>query len=92
MMTPGTPVRSTRHTDEARSDVQQLEELVRGRLRGRVHQLRLDVRDDGLVLSGRAPSYHAKQLAQHTLLTATGMRLIANDIEVFRDTDEWHDD
>jgi len=66
-------------------DVHVLEDWVRQRLRGRVGGLRLQLQNDGLVLSGRTTTYYAKQLAQHTLLTATGLPLLANEIEVERD-------
>jgi hypothetical protein len=66
-------------------DVRRLEAWVRQRLRGRVAGLRLRAHDDGLILCGRTTTYYVKQLAQHTLLTATDLRLVANEIEVERD-------
>jgi hypothetical protein len=56
--------------------------LVTRRCHGRVRDLRLEVRGGGLVLAGRAPSYHAKQLAQQAVLEAGGLPLAANEIEV----------
>ena len=65
-----------------RCEVDRLEEYVRCRLAGRVHDLRLLLRDNGLVLQGHAHSYHAKQLAQHFVVEATHVPLVANDIQV----------
>jgi hypothetical protein len=59
-----------------------LEALLLNRLGGRVRDLRIVVREDGLILQGRAPTYHAKQLAQHAAMEVGGMPILANDIEV----------
>ncbi len=63
-------------------DPEQLEELVQRRLRGRVRNLRVVLRDQGLILQGRAPTYHAKQLAQHAAMEVVRLPILANDIEV----------
>ncbi len=60
----------------------QLEALVQSRLGGRVRDLRVVVRDDGLILQGRALTYHAKQLAQHAAMEVGRLPILANDIEV----------
>jgi len=60
-----------------------LEALLLNRLGGRVRDLRIVVREDGLILQGRAPTYHAKQLAQHAAMEVGGMPILANDIEVY---------
>jgi hypothetical protein len=62
--------------------LEQLETLVMSRLGGRVRELRVLVRDDGLILQGRAPTYHAKQLAQHAAMEVGRLPILANDIEV----------
>lgn len=59
-----------------------LEELVQRRLGGRVRNLRILVRPTGLVLQGRAATYHAKQLAQHAAMELIDVPILANDIEV----------
>jgi hypothetical protein len=59
-----------------------VERLVRGRLRGRVRDLCLEVRDHGVVLHGRTRTYYVKQLAQHLVMAGTGLRVLANEIEV----------
>jgi hypothetical protein len=52
------------------------------RLGGRVRDFQLVLRDEGLVLRGQAHTYYAKQLAQHTVMEATELPILANDIEV----------
>jgi hypothetical protein len=62
--------------------VGQIESHVQARLAGRVRDLRVLIRDEGLVLQGHARTYYAKQLAQHTVMDRTGLPLHANEIEV----------
>ena len=59
-----------------------VEGYVRSRLNGRVYNLRVVFRDQGLVLQGCAHTYYAKQLAQHALQEASGLPILANEIEV----------
>jgi hypothetical protein len=59
-----------------------LESLVQRRLGSRVRDLRVVVRQDGVILQGRATTYHAKQLAQHAAMELASMPILANDIEV----------
>jgi len=40
------------------------------------------VAKEGLVLRGRAQTYYAKQLAQHAVVEAAGLPILANEIEV----------
>ncbi|MBA4020679.1 MAG: hypothetical protein C0483_26260 [Pirellula sp.] len=62
--------------------MEQLQALVQRRLNGRVRDLRLVVRDQGLILQGRTSTYHVKQLAQHAAIEITGLTILANEIEV----------
>jgi hypothetical protein len=55
-------------------------------LGGRVSDLRLLLRDNGLVLQGRAQSYYVKQLAQEMVMKATKLPVLANEIEVLSPT------
>lgn len=70
---------------ERRESTKDVEALVRSQIRCRLGEpvkgLSIDVRDDRLVLSGRAPSYYAKQLAQHVAMDVSSLPL-ANEIEV----------
>ena len=63
-------------------DVEYLESQVLSRLGGRVRDLQVVVRKDGLILKGRAPTYHAKQLALHAAMDVGQLPILANDIEV----------
>jgi len=60
----------------------QLESRVHARLNGRVRNLRILLRGRGIVLRGSAPSYHTKQLAQHTVMREAGLPILANEIKV----------
>jgi hypothetical protein len=59
-----------------------VESQVQRRLGSRVRDLHVVVRPDGLILQGRALTYHAKQLAQHVVMETSDLRILANDIEV----------
>ena len=63
-------------------EVHQLLASVQHRLAGRVCELRLLALENGLVLQGHAYSYYAKQLAQQAVMKATGLPVLANNIEV----------
>jgi hypothetical protein len=62
--------------------VTELETHVLCRLSGQVRDFRLVVADKGLILRGRAHTYYAKQLAQHAVMEATKLPILANEIEV----------
>jgi hypothetical protein len=63
-------------------EMEQLETHVQSRLNGRVQHFRLVVRGCGLILTGQARTYYAKQLAQHAVMEATALPILANEIEV----------
>jgi hypothetical protein len=63
-------------------EVDRIGGLVWHQLGGRLRDFRLEVRDGGIVLRGRAPTYHAKQLAQHAVMSATDLPILRNEIEV----------
>jgi hypothetical protein len=60
----------------------ELEARLQGRLGGQVRDFRLVVAAKGLILKGRAHTYYAKQLAQHAVMEATRLPILANEIEV----------
>jgi hypothetical protein len=60
-----------------------LESRIQRRLGNRVRELRVVRVPGGLVLQGRASTYHAKQLAQHAAMELSTQPILANDIEVF---------
>ncbi len=61
----------------------ELEGLVGRKLGARVLEFRLSVRDAGLVVTGRARSHHAKQLALQALMDMTAVVIRSNEIEVY---------
>jgi hypothetical protein len=63
-------------------DQDSLELQLQRRLGSRVRDLRIVFRSEGIVLHGRASTYHAKQLAQHAAMDLIQMPILANDIEV----------
>ncbi len=64
--------------------VLELETRILSRLGGRVREFRLTAVDYGWVLRGRAHTDHAKQLAQHAVMGASDLPVVANEIEVGR--------
>lgn len=62
--------------------VEQLEGLLQRRLNGRVRDLRLLVREQGIILQGQTSTFYAKQMAQHVAVEITGLAILANEIEV----------
>ena len=59
-----------------------LESLIERRLGNRIRDVRVVVKASGLVLRGRAATYHAKQLAQHAAMELATMPILSNEIEV----------
>jgi hypothetical protein len=65
------------------AEIGRLEDLIRHRLRGRLFDFRLELRENALVLQGRARARYIKQLAQHAIMEASELQIVANEIEVF---------
>jgi len=59
-----------------------IESLMQRRLGNRIRDLRVTVRAEGIILHGRAATYHAKQLAQHAAMELANVQILANEIEV----------
>jgi hypothetical protein len=57
--------------------------MVREKTSGLIRDLRVDVMPREIVLSGRAATYYAKQLATHAALEACDDLTLTNDIEVY---------
>jgi hypothetical protein len=68
--------------DMAHEVLNRLEAQVRHQLSGRLLEFRLQRRDEGVVLFGRANSYYTKQLAQHAVMNGTDLPILQNEIEV----------
>lgn len=69
-------------TCDSLDSVRQIEQLVARRLDGRAHSVRLEFRENGLILHGRARTYYTKQLAQHAVMELCDFPIRANEIEV----------
>ncbi len=63
--------------------VARIERMVREKTNGLIRDLRVDVVPGELVLTGRAATYYAKQLATHAALEGCDELTLTNDIEVF---------
>jgi hypothetical protein len=61
---------------------EQVEAVLRQRLCGRVRELRVVVRAEGVVLHGASANYYGKQLAQHLAHQLFRLPIAANKIEV----------
>jgi hypothetical protein len=70
------------HEVDVMEDIGVMERRIQGRLCGRVLGFRLVRNAGGLILQGQAPSFYAKQLAQHAVMQATLVPILANQIEV----------
>jgi hypothetical protein len=55
---------------------------IQARTHGQVRELRVELADEQVVLSGRARTYYAKQLAQHGAMDAIDGHTIVNRIVV----------
>lgn len=62
--------------------VLRLERLVHSRTGSRIRELRVEVREREVILTGRAPTYYAKQLATHATLSEVTPRSLTNSIDV----------
>lgn len=63
--------------------LERIERLVRQRTTGLIRELKISALPGEIVLSGRATTYYAKQLATHAALEACDHLTLTNDIEVF---------
>jgi hypothetical protein len=62
---------------------ERVERLVRQRTGGLVRDLKVAVLPGEILLTGRASTYYAKQLATHAALDALDHFTLTNDIEVY---------
>lgn len=87
---PAMPARSPTGevTHEARPDADanrlaaRISRVVRRRTSGTIHNLRVEVRRDGVFLDGNCASFYAKQLAQQAAMPLAHHRQLTNRIEV----------
>ena len=62
--------------------VARLERIIQCRTGGRIDSLKVERTDAGVVLSGVAHTYYAKQQASHAALSEMESDRLANEIEV----------
>lgn len=62
--------------------LERIEELVLGQLRGRLINLRVVSRGDGIVLQGKSSTFYVKQLALHAVMKATSLPIRGIEIAV----------
>jgi hypothetical protein len=75
-------MRANLETVLADQAIHSLETEVRRRLGSRVSNLSIICCDKGVILEGRALTFHAKQLAQHTAMEVADLPILANNILV----------
>jgi hypothetical protein len=63
--------------------IERLEHLVRSRTGGRVSELRVEVQGTEVILTGRAATFHVKQLATQAALEQLSGETLTNAIEVY---------
>jgi hypothetical protein len=59
-----------------------IKECLSTRLRGRAHDIRLLVRDDGVIPKGSSRTHYVKQLALQAVMDSTNLPVLANEIQV----------
>lgn len=74
--------KSTMNSSHWEDVIRELEDRLRSRLGNRIRDLKISHGSGGLILHGHAHTYHAKQLAQHTLMKISDIRVIGNEIAV----------
>jgi hypothetical protein len=79
-MTPQT--RSRIFDPSTANGATELEAQIQDQVGGRLREFQVVIADGGLVLRGRTSTYYAKQLAQHAVMQATQLPIVANEIEV----------
>ncbi len=68
--------------EEAEQLVASIERAVQEETGHRVHDLSVEVGEDGILLKGRCNTYHCKQLAQHAAMGMPGGDHVINSIKV----------
>ncbi len=64
------------------AEIDRLERLLHQHMGRRFRELRLTLRGHGVALQGQCGTQYAKQLAQHAVIGATMLPLVANEIQV----------
>jgi osmotically-inducible protein OsmY len=59
-----------------------IELAIRRQVAGKIHDLKIDVSEESVVLSGACRTYYSKQLAQHAAMSVSGCPTLVNEIVV----------
>jgi hypothetical protein len=78
-----TLINSSEPRDALTALAERVERLVRQRTGGLVRDLKVAVLPGEILLTGRASTYYAKQLATHAAFEAAEHCTLTNDIEVY---------
>ena len=62
--------------------VQRVVTQLQSRLGIHVHKFQISGRADGLILRGQVGTHYCKQVVQEVVMEASGLSILANDIEV----------
>jgi hypothetical protein len=65
-----------------RDEIDNITGSVRRQLNSKVRDFRVLLQDNGVILQGYAVTFYAKPLAQHAMMQAIRLPIVANDIEV----------
>jgi hypothetical protein len=76
------PGAAQRKKTEAEKFAERLARLVQRRTGGMIHQLRVEIKPEGIYLDGQCAAYYLKQLAQEAVLATTEDQKLFNQIEV----------
>lgn len=67
-------------SDKSSELTELVERVIRNRTGGQIRELRVDVFNGEVVLSGRTTTYYIKQLATHAALDAVEKEIIGRDM------------
>jgi osmotically-inducible protein OsmY len=76
-------VRDEAQPRHVRRLAEEIEGIVQRRTGGQIRGLHVEVDQDRVIITGRAATYYAKQLAQHAAMDAAGHECLTNEIEVY---------
>jgi osmotically-inducible protein OsmY len=73
---------SAKGHDELRRRIDRIKRTIRRQTAGGVHQLKVEVTTDTVLLRGRCVSFYCKQKAQHAAMKHLTGETLVNEIEV----------
>ena len=73
---------SAKANDEQRRRIARIKRTIQRQTAGGVHQLKVEVTTDTVLLRGRCASFYCKQKAQHAAMNLLSGETLVNEIEV----------